>query len=66
MKTALRSLISGRLVSRVWLVFCDHSMVGAWRTKRDALAATRMRSKGSILEVEYHVVGPYVLQRGAK
>lgn len=62
MTAGLKSVISGRLYPRVWLVFCDHSIVGVWRTKRDAIAATRMRSKGSLLEVEYHVVGPYVLR----
>ena len=56
---------SHKTFRRIWLVLCDHSILGVWRTKREALAATRLRAKGSLLEVEYHVVGPYVLeQRG--
>jgi hypothetical protein len=49
---------------RVFLVFCDHSVLGVWRSKRAAKAAARARSDESILEVEYHVVGPYVLEGG--
>ncbi len=61
-------LISKRLFSSIWLVFCDHSAVGVWRTKREALAFVRMHaSNGSLLEVAYHVVGPYVLRtRGSR
>lgn len=51
------------LVKRVWLVLCDHSVVGVWRTQRAAATAVSMLRRGSILEVDYHVVGPYVLQR---
>ncbi len=58
----MRRLISGRLFRRLWLVFCDHSVVGVWRTKREAVDAVRVRARGSILEVDYHVAGPYVLR----
>lgn len=51
---------------RVWLVYCDHSVLGVWSSKRAALAGSRMGRLNSLLEVEYHVIGPYVLERGGR
>ncbi len=47
-------------------MYCDHSVIGVWPSKKDALAGSRMRRHNSILEVEYHVVGPYVLNGGKR
>lgn len=62
MKMAPRRVVSGMLFRRLWVAFCDHSIIGVWRTRKEAENATRLRVEGSLLEVEYHVVGPYILR----
>lgn len=47
--------------TRVWLVWVDHSVLGVWSTRSGAKRAAKLRAKDSLLEVEYHVMGPYVL-----
>jgi hypothetical protein len=60
----MSSLPSRGIIRRVWLVFVDHSVVGVWRTRREAREAAKLR--GSIGRLPLFVIGPYVLQRGAK
>lgn len=55
-----------KVFHRAWLVFCDHSMVGAWRTKREAAKAVRLRQRQTISNIEHFLLGPFVLKRGAK
>lgn len=51
------------LLMRVWLVLCDHSIAGAFRTKREAEAHCRLREQRRGPDQPMHfVVGPYVLQ----
>lgn len=47
---------------RVYLVVCDHSIVGTWPTLSAARAAVRLRIRGLAVEVTHDIVGPYVLQ----
>lgn len=53
-----------KLMRRIWLVVCNESVVGVTRTRKQAFKACRLRD--SLLELECEVVGPFVLQRGAK
>jgi hypothetical protein len=50
----------------VWLVWVDHSVLGVWSTEAKARRAARLRVRDSLLEVEYRVVGPYVLQERSR
>lgn len=50
-------------LKRVWLVLTDHSVGGGiFRTKREARAAVDLREIDSVLQADYLVAGPYVLQ----
>lgn len=51
----------GRATS-VWLLWVDHSVSGVFVSKSAARRAAKARAKDSLLEVEYHVLGPYVLR----
>ena len=51
-------------IRRVWLVLVDHSVVGVWRTRREARAAVALRNHAGPGELPHFIVGPYVLQRG--
>jgi hypothetical protein len=48
-----------RLLFRVWLVLFDHSIAGAFRTKKEARAFARLHPYQAL---EPFVVGPYILQ----
>ncbi len=45
---------------RVWLVFCDHSVVGVWRSRKEAEEAIELRSAGGLFQVEHYLAGPFV------
>lgn len=52
---------------RVWLVFRDHNeivVVSVCETIREAESVAKELRRSSLLE--YRIVGPYVLQRGAR
>lgn len=55
-------------LKRVWLLLTDHSVGGVWGTKREAIAAMRLRQGDhSLAHTEFYVAGPYVLEnRGAR
>lgn len=49
----------------VWLAFVDHSIVGAWPTKKRARAALDVLLSRSLLKLTFLIAGPYVLmERG--
>jgi hypothetical protein len=41
----------------VWLVFVDHSVLGVWKTRSEAVAAINLRRRDSLLEVAYRLQG---------
>lgn len=53
------------IIRRVWLVLVDHSVVGVFRSKKEARDSIRWRNN-SINKLPHFVAGPYVLQRGGK
>lgn len=54
------------IIRRVWLILCDHSVAGVWRTRREAEEVLRFRRENSVELIEHFVMGPYVLQRGKR
>lgn len=51
---------------RLWLVLCDHSFVGVHTTKRAAEDAVRLRQRNTISNIVHWVLGPFVLETGAR
>lgn len=54
-----------KMLRRLWVVLCDHSVVGVRKTKREAEATVRLRQRQTISNVEHYVAGPYRLEQGA-
>jgi hypothetical protein len=50
---------------RIWLVLCDHSVVGVWKTRLEAERAVRLRQRQTISNVVHFLLGPFVLRHGA-
>ncbi len=46
-----------RVPDEVWLVFVDHSTLGVWLSKERAERAVRLRTRDSLVEVDYRVEG---------
>ncbi len=46
-----------RVPKEVWLVFVDHSALGVWLTRERAERAVRLRTRDSIVEVDYRIEG---------
>jgi hypothetical protein len=55
-----------RRFRRVWLVLCDHSIVGVKRTKREAEDTVLLRQEQTITNILYFIDGPFVRSRDAK
>lgn len=51
------------IIRRVWLVLVDHSVVGVFRSKKEARESIRWRNH-SINRLPHFVAGPYVLRGG--
>ena|SRR5688572_18982293 len=63
---ALVESTAALVLRRVWLVFVDHSILGVWRSKREATAAVRLRQRHTVSNVAHFIAGPFVLAPGAK
>lgn len=50
----------------VYLVFIDHSVIGAWPTKRRARDAMRTLLSQSLMKLTFLIAGPYVLKERKK
>lgn len=53
------------VLDRIWLVSCDHSIVGVWKTKHEATAAVRLRQRHTISNITHFIMGPFLLSKGA-
>lgn len=53
-------------LKRVFIVFCDHSVLSVHRTRRLAEQAIRLRQQHTISNIVHFTLGPFVLERGAK
>lgn len=43
--------------AEVWLVFVDHSVLGVWKSRAEAVSAINLRRRDSLLEVAYRIGG---------
>ena len=57
---------AGLVVRRVYLVLTDHSIAGVWFTKREAIAAARLRIEQASKPIVHIVRGPFVLAANAQ
>lgn len=67
-KRPARTPLVGTVVpyKSVYLVFVDHSIIGAWPTKRRARTAMRVLLSESLLKLTFLIAGPYVLRARAR
>lgn len=58
-KPKLRHIVPYKVV---FLAFVDHSIIGAWPTKKRAREAMRVLVRASLLKLTFLIAGPYRLQ----